>query len=254
MKSVAQKRPRRTNRQIEKDIFDATRQEIISRGFASLTLIGIIRRAKIDPKNFYNRYKDLNELLCTYVDKNDYWNSPIFDSFDKVKTADYPLYMKRVFMAMIEYIVKDRSMQELVLWELAADNDITRSTNRMREERVSHIVDAFHAYFAERGLDIDFRTVSSVLLCAVYFLMIHKGKSTYCGVDFKSRKGQQLLISTVEQMIDRLLFAPQEPAAEVVNVARKMKLSGIDIATICYCTGLKTQLVEELQPKLHGAR
>lgn len=246
MIDVANRRPRRTNLQIEKDIMEATRLEVIDHGFAALTLIGIIRRAGIDPKNFYNRYNDLDELLHVYVEKNDYWNSPVFDSFHKIKTVDYEGYMKKVFMAMVKHMISDRSMQELILWELSDDNDITRNTNRMREERVSHIVDALESYFTDRGLDIDFRTVSSVLLCAVYFLVIHKGKSTYCGVDFKSKKGQQQLLTTVEQMIDRLLFAPQKPAAEVVEVARRMKFKGIDTATICECTGLDVQAVEQL--------
>lgn len=239
---IENRRPRRTNLELEKDLLQATHEEIIAKGFASLTVIGIAKRAEIDPGVFYKRYKGLDELLQVYVQQNDYWYNSMFDSFDKVPYDDYGLFLKEIFVTMIKHLIKDKSMQELILWELWENNDITSLTNRMREEHMSHIVNELDRYFIDKGVDINFRVVTSVLLSASYFLIIHKGKNIFCNIDFKTKEGQKLLIYTIEQMADRLLLTP-EKKTQIADVARKMKLKGIDTATIAECTGLDEETI-----------
>lgn len=243
--SIRERRPRRTNQELEKDILLATREEIIEKGFAGLTVIGISKRAGIEPSVFYKRYKDLNRLLERYVQEYDYWYSAMFTSFNKVSPADYEAYLKDVFISMNNVLQKDKSMQELILWELTEDNEITHNTNRMREIHTEHIVDTLEKYFTDKGIRTNFRAFSAIILSAIYFLAIHRGEASFCGINFKDPKGQTLLIECINDIIPKVL-EQKEPHNEIISVAKKMKANHIDTAVIAECTGLDKYVIINL--------
>ncbi len=242
--TINQRRPRRTNLEIEKDILEATRIEIEKRGFGGLTVIGIAERAGIEPSVFYKRYKDLHHLLERYIQEYDYWYSTLFSSFDSVLPCDYVSYMKEVFTSMILFFSKDKSLQELILWELTEDNDITRTSNQMREENTKHLVETLQQHFTEKGIQTDFKVFSSIILSSIYFLVSHKGKATFCGIDFSDSEGQSLLADTINNMIERL-FVYKDSKQEMLCVAERMKANGIAVEVIADCTGLPVSFLSQ---------
>lgn len=242
---INQRRPRRTNKEIEKDILEATRKEIEDKGFSGLTVIGISKRAEIEPSVFYKRFNGLHGLLERYIQEYDYWYTALFSSFDSVLPKDYVGYIQEVTSTMVPFFAETKSMQELILWELTVDNDITRSSNQLREEHTKHIVETLHQHFEKQGIQINFRVFTSIFLSSVYFLIAHKGKATFCGIDFSTSEGQMLLSDTINQMIKRLFEVPNRKQ-EVMRVAEKMKSKGIAIEVIAECTGLSTVVIEKL--------
>ena len=242
---INQRRPRRTNKEIECDILEATRKEIEDKGFAGLTVIGISKRAEIEPSVFYKRFNGLHSLLERYIQEYDYWYSSLFSSFDGISPKDYVRYMQEVSSTMIPFFAENKSMQELILWEQAVDNDITHSSNQLREEHTKRIVETLHQHFVEKGVKINFRVFTSIFLSSVYFLISHKGRATFCGIDFSTSEGQMLLSDTICQMIKRLFEVPDNKQ-EMIRVAEKMKSKGIVADVIAECTGLSTLIIEQL--------
>ena len=63
------RRQRRTKANIVAAIQQAAEDEILENGFTSSLVTGIIKRARIEPQVFYNRYRDLDEFYDAYVKK-----------------------------------------------------------------------------------------------------------------------------------------------------------------------------------------
>lgn len=242
---IQQRRPRRTNQILEKDILEATRQEVIENGFANLTIVGIAKRAKIEPSVFYKRYKDLYSLLEDYVQKYDYWHTSLTNLFNAASPVCYETYLKDISVSMIKFLHEDKSMQELILWELTENNAITRNSNMMREESTKHIVEAYEKYFRSEGIHTNPNVFSAIILSAIYFLIIHKGKFTFCGIDFSTNEGRELLTNTITDLIKKV-FKEKEQNNAVVSVIKKMKAKGIDITMISECTGFSAEEINKL--------
>lgn len=240
------RRPRRTFLEIENDIMEATRQLIEENGITNLTLRGVARRAGIEISVFYNRYKDLGELLQKFTEKYDYWYDDIVTSFRDVDFEDYPEYSKELFVSLITGLQKNESIQQLVLWELMEDNSTTRHTNTMREQFTEHIVVAFERYFKEHHLTTNLRVVAGIFIAAIYFIVIHKGQSMFCGVDYNTPEGIQLLGEGIREILDRI-YAENDAAHEMLQVARRMKANGICDEVIAECTRLSREDISKLE-------
>ena len=67
------KRYRRTNVDIQADIIKAAESLIKKKGFASMLVTELIKKARIEPLVFYNRYDNLSEFYDEFVKRYDYW-------------------------------------------------------------------------------------------------------------------------------------------------------------------------------------
>lgn len=66
---MKQRRKRRTSKDIEEAIIKSATELIAEGGFNNLTITGIIRKAEIEPLQFYKRYKGLDNFIDEYVKK-----------------------------------------------------------------------------------------------------------------------------------------------------------------------------------------
>lgn len=239
------RRPRRTFLEIESDIMEATKELIEENGISNLSLRGIARKAGIEFSVFYNRYRDLSELLQKFTEKYDYWYDEIITSFGNVYAGDYPEYSKELFISLIGALKKNESMQQILLWELMEDNRITRRTNEMREQYTEHIVKAFEQYFDEFNYTTNPRVIAGILIAAIYFLIIHKGRATFCGVDYTTSEGLDLLANGIREILNGI-YAENNVYNELIEVAKRMKSNGITDQVIAECTNLSMEKIKQL--------
>lgn len=232
-----EKRRRRTDQEIENAIMLATKQIIEEKGISKLSLRGVARKAGIEVSVFYNRYKDLTELLEKFTERYDYWYDDIITSFDKVDPVNYPQYSKDLFVSLVDAFKNNASMQQLILWELMEDNHITSHTNKMREQFTEHILVAFEQYFKDNGINVNLRAISGIIIAAIYFHIIHKGQVTFCGIDFSTKEGLNLLKDAIRNILDGI-YNLNKPAMEAWHIAIKMKEKGIDDKVIFECTNV----------------
>lgn len=239
------RRPRRTFVEIENDIMNATRLLIEENGIANLSLRGIARKAGIESSVFYNRYKDLSELLEKFIEKNDYWYDELISSFANMGAIDYPSYSKEIFVTLIGALKENKSMQQILLWELMEDNHITSHTAQMREQYTEHIVQAFEDYFKANNLKANPRVVAGIFIAAIYFIVIHKGKITFCGINYSTPQGEDLLAQGIRDILDRV-YAENEATNQMLEVAKRMKRNGISDPVIAECTQLSPEQIGKI--------
>ncbi|MDU1890483.1 MAG: TetR/AcrR family transcriptional regulator [Dysgonomonas sp.] len=236
------KRHRRTFASIENDIMEATRLLIEEKGISNLTLRGISKKAKIEASVFYNRYDNLYNLLEKFVERYDYWYSDIVSSFQNIKPEMYSKYFEEVFISLITNLSQNKSMQQILLWELEEDNLITRRTNKMREDYTKEMVDTLEKFTTNNVNNVNAKVMAAMLLSSIYFMILHKGKATFCGIDFNTDEGQNLMVETIRN-ISSWIFRKNK---DILDIAQKMKSKGIDMETIVECTGLTIDEIEEV--------
>lgn len=240
-----ERRNRRTYKAIELAIMEATKKLVEEKGFSNLTLTGVAQEAGVEPGVFYHRYDDLYALIEEFIKRYDYFFTDIINAVDTVHTDNYTAYMTEMLTLLTKLLYANRSMQQLLIWELSEDNDITRRTADLREKYTHHLVQTLDDYFIENGCKIDFRVLAAVVIGGIYYLILHKERSTFCDIDFSTKRGEKLLINTVSTLVS-LVFGHQDQKTEILDVARKMKVKGIGIYTIAECTGLNLSDIERL--------
>lgn len=131
MEETKPKRYRRTKADIEKSIKQAAETIILKKGFSEMTVLDIIKHAKIEPITFYTRYRNLEEFYDSFVREYDYWlNDMLKMSQDKASTQEG--YVE-IFKNLTDSLKEDSIMLELLRWEVNDANNLTKRSAMNRE-------------------------------------------------------------------------------------------------------------------------
>lgn len=202
---VKARRPRRSKADIEDAIHKAAVSQIKKKGFSLALVTDIVKRAKIEPVVFYNRYKNLDEFYDTFVKDYDYWLSDLVR--DSIENIDSEEAYSNVIEKILNNLLSDDIMTELLRWEVAEGNNITERTARLR---TLHAVDIFRNYEEKHaGIGIDVTAVSALLVAGIYYMLLHKDRSSMIGIDINQAAGKRRIVNAIRE-ISRLIFQEKE--------------------------------------------
>jgi hypothetical protein len=184
----------------------------------------------------------LNGLLKLFTEDYELWPSKIIDRhIQKFQDGKHEEFLCEVLVDITQELYKDQIIQQLLVWELADTNEITRNTAKMRESNVYMFSRMYKNLFNEA--DVDAPVFMAIIIAGIYYLVLHKDVSTFCSVDFSSEGGQKLLLKTIEKLCS-MLFAELPPDKKLMKIAAKLKKQGVDINIISECTGLPLELIK----------
>lgn len=202
---VKARRPRRSKADIEDAIHKAAVSQIKKKGFSLALVTDIVKRAKIEPVVFYNRYKNLDEFYDTFVKDYDYWLSDLVR--DSIENIDSEEAYSNVIEKILNNLLSDEIMTELLRLEVAEGNNITERTARLR---TMHAVDIFRNYEEKHaGIGIDVTAVSALLVAGIYYMLLHKDRSSMIGIDINQAAGKRRIVNAIRE-ISRLIFQEKE--------------------------------------------
>lgn len=198
------RRPRRTKEDIEKSINDAAVDLIGRKGFAGVQLSDITRQADIEPVVFYNRYKNLDEFYDEFVKKYDYWVAQGIKRQDTPEDEALPTkdYCKKVLIGLISDLRDDKIMREILRWEISSANPVTERTAMLREMLNMQLVFRFKKLFRESDSSIDIAVLSALMVGGIYYLFLHRDRSTFCGLDLNDPGDIERMKKTVDAIVD----------------------------------------------------
>lgn len=228
------RRPRRTKKNVEKDVLDAVTSVIEDFGFSKVTLKEIASRAKIEASVFYRRYNNLEELFDDYTRKYDYWFGSI--ALKMPKDLNDESAFKWIIQNLAKELYANKVMQRLLIWELSDENPVTRRTAVQREMLNKSLIQMMEQRFAGSGLDIN--VLTALCISGVYYLILHHNISNFCDVDFASRAGKKRLDKALDQLIS-LFFSELRHQQEKHQIAQRLKESGVSQDIIDQCIDLK---------------
>ena len=195
-------RIRRTKATIIEDIRKAAVESVLKRGFSGSLVSEIIKKAKVEPVVFYNRYHNLEEFFSEFVKGYDYGFS------DVAKEANKQEKPYDQFIALIEglqeCLIEKSVMQELIRWEIAEGNDITKRTASIREMFTLPLAEKYDDLFKNSG--IDFVAIATIIVSGLYYLYLHKDRSTFCNIDMNTEEGRNRINQAIK-FLSKLLFS-----------------------------------------------
>lgn len=195
-------RIRRTKATITENIRKAAVESVLKRGFSGSLVSEIIKKAKIEPVVFYNRYQNLEEFFSEFVKGYDYWFSDVAKEANKLETPHDQ------FIALIEGLqecmIEKSVMLELIRWEIAVDNDITKRTASIREMFTLPLAEKYDDLFKNSG--IDFVAIATIIVSGLYYLYLHKDRSTFCNIDMNTEEGRSRVNQAIK-FLSELLFS-----------------------------------------------
>lgn len=202
-------RIRRTKATIIEDIRKAAVESVLKRGFSGSLVSEIIKKAKIEPVVFYNRYQNLEEFFSEFVKGYDYWFSDVAKEANKQETPHDQ------FIALIEGLqecmIEKSVMQELIRWEIAEGNDITKRTASIREMFTLPLAEKYDNLFKNSG--IDFVAIATIIVSGLYYLYLHKDRSTFCNIDMNTEEGRNRVNQAIK-FLTELLFSKRNMGKE----------------------------------------
>ena len=225
------KRYRRTKADITEDIRKAAIDQVLKRGFSASLVTGIIKKAKIEPPVFYHRYKDLDEFYSEFVKEYDYWFSDIADK--AIKSSDDPKHQFANLMMGLQEALKEKSvMQELLRWEIAEGTDTTKRTAALREMFTLPLAEKYNALFKDTC--VDFVALASLMIGGLYYLNLHKERSSFCAIDMTKDEGIERINKAIKTF-NEIMFSYLEQRDSKQDIAERMRAKGIDEQTIREC-------------------
>ena len=224
------KRYRRTKVDIQADIVKAAESLIKKKGFASMLVTELIKKARIEPLVFYNRYDNLGEFYDEFVKKYDYWFS------DVLSGSQFPTDDVNGFISIFKEVQKalsDRSvMLELLRWEIAEGNETTVRTAMLREMHTLPLVKTYEEKF--KGTDIDIAAISSLIIGGIYYLNLHRDRSLFSGIDIKKESGLKRIEDAIV-MMGHMIYQYKESKDLKLIIAERFKKEGISQDIIDKC-------------------
>lgn len=222
------KRYRRTNVDIQADIIKAAESLVKKKGFASMLVTELIKKARIEPLVFYNRYDNLSEFYDEFVKRYDYW-------FKGVLTGvQFPTDSELGYIGIFKDVHKslqDKSvMLELLRWEIAEGNETTVRTAMLREMHTLPLANSYE----EKFKDIDISAISALIIGGIYYLNLHRDRSKFADIDLNTEQGRKRIENALEEL-GHMLFHYHEVNNYKKVVAERMKENGISDEIIKKC-------------------
>lgn len=226
---VKTRRPRRSKADIEDAIHKAAVTQIKKKGFSMALVTDIVKRAKIEPIVFYNRYKNLNEFYDSFVKKYDYWLSDLIRA--NSNAVDTEQGFIDIFNQLTDKLLGDEIMAELLRWEISDGNHITERTARLRELHSIELINQHKATYGTCSNGII--PLIALIVGGVYFMILHKDRSTFGGIDINTPDGRRQLseaFGIFGEMVFKQIDTPRHD-----TIAERMRAEGIPEEVISRC-------------------
>lgn len=196
--------------------------QIKKKGFSLALVTDIVKKAKIEPIVFYNRYKNLDEFYDEFVKKYDYWLSDFVRN--NIKDLESPEVYGELLGKLMETLLDDAIMAEILRWEISEGNHITERTARLRELHSQDLIDTSVNYEAGQGVDVV--AISAMLVAGIYYLVLHKDRSSFAGIDLNTDDGKKR-ISDACRHAGELMFCKGPVERERERIAENLRQQGV---------------------------
>ena len=92
-----------------------------------------------------------------------------------------------------------------------------------------------------------------MLIAGIYYLYLHRSKSTFCGLDLNTEKDSRRLLRLLSRTVHTLFAeagkSTSDDSVRNSELARRMEAKGLDRAAICDILGLTPDELVALLPE-----
>ena len=225
------KRIRRTKSEVENAISTAMDRLVEKHGILGITANMLMAEAGIESPVFYNRYGSIDDLIYEYVSEKDFWIAGKLPYKDIEKDGPEEYYVNTL-LKLGDMLKESKFTRDTLIWELSSDSEAACKIAGLKEMENEALLVYYSKVF--KDTDVDIRTVTAMLIAGIYWLNLHKDKSTFCGIDLNTKADRDKLAKLLRAIVQSL-FAGIESGyvdSRTVETARRMAEKGIDPKTI----------------------
>lgn len=194
---------RRAAKEIEEDIFKVVSNIVLRDGVVAVSLKQVAKESRTDIAVLTRRFTDDDGLIKAYTSKFDYFLNDILGSVD-VNEGSVRDYFHKMATSLVTALHHNKEMQEIMLWELRYNNKLTRKSARSREDTLQEIMPAISSKI-RLDMGVNPQALLAVLVGGLYYLILRGNRSTFCGIEWDSKKGRELLVNSLLDIIDKFL-------------------------------------------------
>lgn len=214
---------RRTNQQIDTDVMRELEELVKVYGFGNVELTTLIAKANIGANVFYRRYGSMQNIYDIFAARYDFWIN------DMINITELNLVGPKVFFAdtlkkLFKELSSNQIMQKLLIWEISENNNTTRRTAQVRDTMNLSLVQYYDLMFKPTKINI--KTIIAILISGTYYLVLHKERSEFCGIDFNSAEGEKLFSEAIDTLTD-IIFDRLDRYNEKKQMVSRMLSDGI---------------------------
>lgn len=188
---------------------DAIAHIIEEKGVSSVTIKEVSKVSKTDVIVLERRYKTDEGLVRAYTSQFDFFlNDHI--GLDAGQYATSEAFFTDLITRFIDAIYKNKDMQSIMVWEMYEDSALTRKSARRREDTLTEFLPGFAKLIDEKRIMPE--ALFAVLTGGLYYILLRGKRSTFCGIDFSTKAGRQLLADTLLEITRKFLL--DHPASE----------------------------------------
>lgn len=239
--NVSKRKKRRSIEEIEKAVFLATEKLVSEKGFSNVAFTEIMRLAEVEPQVMYRRFNGIEDLYDKFIRYYDYW---LHDIVEYNLDEDDPVAsMKNIITGLTKSLYENPIMQKILVWEVSENHKLTCRAAVNREVNSLPLLNFFRTNLPK---NVNFDCFTSLLIAGVYYLIIRRERSLFCGVDYNKDEGKSLLIDTITQLIE-LAYAPKNESNEAIEIAQRLLEQDVDEEIVSKSTKLSKQLINKLK-------
>lgn len=239
------KRVRRTNRDIEKSIMDATKEMLEEYGFFRISITELAEKANTELPVIYRWYDNLEGLLTHYIQNYDYWFADLIDDIPNKTSLEKRDILKSILKDVIKKLYNDKSLRRILAWEIADDSLSSIKSLKTKETTYSDFILPEYLSLSQKNIKhVD--AIMALITGGIYYIALTKHKSSFWGINFNSRSGKQKLFETIDLICDWIFSLNSQQDSQILMVARKLKENKVDQQIIADSTGLSLELINNL--------
>ncbi len=235
-------RRRRNAIAVKIDLIDAVGEVLKKYGFAKLGINLVAQEARVDKSVIYRNYGEFDKLLEAYVEKQDFWFMAMKEH-GKQEIEDKRAFMKYLLVDLFKVVHSNKEFQQLLIWELGDKDDFTTSIAIKREVLAEGIFKQYRSLLDD--YDIKFNSIAAMLISSIYYLVLHREKSTFCETDLTKKKEREEFLKVIEWLTD-LLFDKIEAKNETERIATNALREGLEPEVVAKITGLSLDKTQAL--------
>ncbi len=217
---------------------------LVKHGFHKLGINIVSEEANVSKALIYKYYGSFDDLLRAYIEKQDYWIN-VLKEHGKNKVENQREFVKELMFRQIDFQLKNKEFSELLIWGLADKEDFASTVTIKRELMSEELLRQYSHLLASHG--INFNHFIAVLVSSIYYLIMHKDKTTFCGLDLNKKKDQADFKMFISWLVD-LVFDKIEEKEKINQIVRKAQQKGLSVEDIAEITGLSTEEVQKILP------
>ncbi len=227
-------RHRRTNEQLDKDVISELEKLVAEQGFGNVNLSALMKAAGMEANVFYRRYGSMDNLYDKLAKQYDFWINNAID-ISSLNVLGPKKFFANTLKMLFRNLSDNAVMQKLLLYEMSVVNDITKRTAETRDIMNLNLIAYYETLLKPAKINI--KSIASILIGGVYYLILHKECAKICTIDFNTPEGEKAFSEGIDFLTDAI-FDRLEAHERARNTVQQMLADGISELKICKYMGL----------------